>query len=207
MVPTATLEDNHTPSTFPNHISPERQTMPFISAQTLIRSIALFHLTLGILFLRNPKLLADQNLVFIIGEAMHLPTPRDFSTPSATTSLIGLLFTLLSLTDLTALSLPSEVSDTFWGTQTPVRLTFLFGVTGYTYLYKDGGLLAASAKSAAKSGYRGTGAGVGNIGNSVVFTWAFLELVVWFWVFVTLREERRQRRSRLVEGRKEEWKQ
>jgi hypothetical protein len=28
--------------------------------------------------------------------------------------------------------------------------------------------------------------------NRVLFTWAFLELITWFWIFVTLREERRE---------------
>jgi hypothetical protein len=28
--------------------------------------------------------------------------------------------------------------------------------------------------------------------NRLVFSWAFLELVTWFWIFVTIREERRE---------------
>jgi len=35
----------------------------------------------------------------------------------------------------------------------------------------------------------------------VVFTWAFLEMVAWFWVFVTLREERREIAVRIAERR------
>jgi hypothetical protein len=44
---------------------------------------------------------------------------------------------------------------------------------------------------ASRSAYRSSGWGEG-LKNRVVFTWAFLEMVVWFWIFVTLRDERRQ---------------
>jgi hypothetical protein len=46
--------------------------MAIVSAYTIIRSLALFHITLGVLFLRNPKLIADQNIVLLMSEAMHL---------------------------------------------------------------------------------------------------------------------------------------
>jgi hypothetical protein len=35
----------------------------------------------------------------------------------------------------------------------------------------------------------------------VVFTWAFVEMITWFWVFVTLREERRDMAMRIAERR------
>lgn len=34
--------------------------------------------------------------------------------------------------------------------------------------------------------------------NRVFFTWAFVEVITWFWVFVTLREERREFAQRLA---------
>jgi hypothetical protein len=46
--------------------------MAIFSAYTIIRGLSLFHITLAVLFLKNPKLIADQNLVFILGEAMKL---------------------------------------------------------------------------------------------------------------------------------------
>lgn len=110
---------------------------------------------------------------------------------------IGLLFGFLGLTDLTALSLDDDIADRFWGTQTPVRLTFLFGITGYSYLFKEGGMFAA------KKTYTSYNAG-NDLKNSIVFTWGFLELVVWFWIFTTLRDERRQKAAKLIEKRKAE---
>jgi hypothetical protein len=40
--------------------------------------------------------------------------------------------------------------------------------------------------------------------NSVVFTWGFIELSMWFWIFVTLREERRERARKIIDQRKAE---
>ncbi|KAF2200811.1 hypothetical protein GQ43DRAFT_472365 [Delitschia confertaspora ATCC 74209] len=171
--------------------------MAIVSALTIIRSLALFHITLAYFFLISPKTIANQNVVFLLGEAMQLPTPRDFNKPSGATAFIAVLLAFFGLADLTAASLPDEVSDTYWGTQTPVRLLFLFGVTGYSYMFKEGGMFTTREK-----GYS-FDAGDG-LNNSIVFTWAFLELTMWFWVFLTLRDERRQRALQLIEKRKAE---
>ncbi|POS84811.1 hypothetical protein EPUL_001730, partial [Erysiphe pulchra] len=46
--------------------------MALISAATIITSLSLFHITLAFFFLTSPITIADQTLVFIIGEAMKL---------------------------------------------------------------------------------------------------------------------------------------
>lgn len=58
----------------------------------------------------------------------------------------------------------------FWGTQAPIRLTFLFALTGYSYAFRPASALATKGQKA------------GLLNNSVVFTWGFLELATWFWV-------------------------
>ncbi|KAF2015838.1 hypothetical protein BU24DRAFT_422139 [Aaosphaeria arxii CBS 175.79] len=171
--------------------------MAIFSATTIIRSLALFHVTLAVFFLKNPKIIASQNIVFVLGEAMQLPTPREFSTPSALTAFIAVLFAFLGIADLTTLSLPEEASELYWGVQTPVRLAFLFGITGYTYLFKEGGMFAARGRA-----YKYNAGD--DLKNSLVFTWGFIEMAAWFWVFVTIRDERRQRAARLIEKRKAE---
>lgn len=40
--------------------------------------------------------------------------------------------------------------------------------------------------------------------NRVFFTWAFVEMITWFWVFVTLREERKEAAQRMLERRARE---
>ena len=83
-----------------------------------------------------------------------------------------------------------ETRESYWGTQTPVRLTFLFGLTGYAYAFKQGGM------------FGGSGGGVGaHLQNSVIFAFGFVELTVWFWIFISLRDDRRQRAIRLMEKR------
>lgn len=93
--------------------------------------------------------------------------------------------------------MPTELSIPFFTSQAPVRLLFLFLVTGYTYLFKKGGMFAGQGLA-----YK---PGVGEeLKNGVMFTWGFLELSAWFWVFLTLRDERRQNAFQLMERRKAE---
>lgn len=75
-----------------------------------------------------------------------------------------------------------QLAIEYWGTQTPVRLAFLFVVTGYTYIFKSSGAMAARGMA-----YR-TGAGE-NLKNSLVFTWGFVELAMWFWVSTSYSQQ------------------
>jgi hypothetical protein len=187
--------------------------MGIISANTMIRSIALFHLTLAVVLLKNPTLVSNQSVILLLGESMQLvrtpiptlygcvlpefanktqPTPRDFNKPSAATAFIAILFAFIGLSDLTALSLHDDVFDQFWGLQAPVRLLFLFGLTAYCYIFKEGGMFAPRSMDFRMS------AGA-SLNNSFIFTWGFLEVFAWFWVFTTLREERTERAKKIAE--------
>ena len=46
--------------------------MALISARTILTSVSLFHLTLAFFFLTNPGTIADQAIVYVIGEAMGM---------------------------------------------------------------------------------------------------------------------------------------
>lgn len=46
--------------------------MALISSKTILTSISLFHVTLAFFFFTNPETLADQSLVFMLGEAMGM---------------------------------------------------------------------------------------------------------------------------------------
>lgn len=64
-------------------------------------------------------------------------------------------------------------------------------------MFKDGGMFAPRGSEYMMS--------AGNtLNNSVVFSWGFLEMAAWFWVYTTLREERREKARALVEKRKAE---
>ena len=46
--------------------------MAIFSSSTIIRAISLAHITAAVLFLTSPKRIADQNVVFVLGESMKL---------------------------------------------------------------------------------------------------------------------------------------
>lgn len=64
----------------------------------------------------------------------------------------------------------------FFTSCVPARLLFLFGLTGYIYLFKDDGLLG-------KVSVRQAGVGE-NLRNSMTFAWGFVEIAAWFWVSI-----------------------
>jgi hypothetical protein len=71
----------------------------------------------------------------------------------------------------------------------------LFGALGvYSYTFSD------SSPIYAQKTYQASSWGEG-LKNRVVFTWAFVEMITWFWVFVTLREERRDIALRIAQRR------
>jgi Increased loss of mitochondrial DNA protein 1 len=55
------------------------KAMAVVNANTIIRSLSLFHITLGFFFLTSPATIADQTLVFVLGEAMGLVRFLPFS--------------------------------------------------------------------------------------------------------------------------------
>jgi len=168
--------------------------MALISAATIITSLSLFHITLAFFFLTSPGTVAHQTLVFIIGEAMGLPYSRSFETQSPPLAFLSAVLLVSGISDLISVSLPEEISQYHWGSQAPVRF-FLFGcLAAYSYAFSDKSPLYTS-KSYVPSGW-GEG-----LKNRVLFTFAFVEMITWFWVFVTLREERRETVHRIAERR------
>lgn len=92
--------------------------MALISAKTIITSLSLFHITLGFFFLTNPMTIADQALVWALGESMGMPYDRSFETHSPALAFLAVILATMGLTDLVSLSLPEEVGlFEHWGTQ------------------------------------------------------------------------------------------
>jgi hypothetical protein len=96
------------------------------------------------------------------------------------------MFSLLALADLTASSLPAEISTFYWGSQTPVRLLFFFVVTAYSYVFKQGGegVGGSVERNRLGRGLLGGGKrwGGDELKNGLVFSWGFVEMLCWFWV-------------------------
>jgi hypothetical protein len=89
-----------------------------------------------------------------------------------------------------------HVAYHYWGTQLPVRLLFLFSVTGYTYMSRPSPstLPFGTGKFAPSSP-------ADNLKNGLVFTWAFTETVFWFMVYLAIRDDSRKSAMRRVEKR------
>jgi hypothetical protein len=90
--------------------------------------------------------------------------------PSEASAFIAVLLTFFGLSDLTAASLDALPALEYWLANVPVRLTVLFGVTAYSWLFSEYGYLGPTL-SASRHLY-----------NSWVFTFAFMELMIWYWV-------------------------
>lgn len=122
------------------------------------------------------------------------PHVTDFNKASPVTALLGLLFGFFGVSDLIAVSINEPVAVEYWSAVTPLRLVFLFPLTAYTFLYQPDYFSGVKAKlHAASPG--------DNLKNSVTFSWCFLETVMWFWVYVSLREQRRAAAQRVLEGK------
>ncbi|CAL3964287.1 unnamed protein product [Diplocarpon coronariae] len=159
--------------------------MGLISAAMIITSLSLFHITLAFFFLSSPETIADQTLVFIIGEAMGLPYSRAFELQSAPLAFLAAVLLVVGVSDLVSVSQPEEISQFHWGSQAPVRLILFFCLTFYSYAFSSTSPMYASTSYQASSWGEG-------LKNRVLFTWAFVEMITWFWVFLILREERRE---------------
>lgn len=110
------------------------------------------------------------------------PAPTTLSTPSPALAIASLSFAILGCADLTATNLDEQVSSFYWSSQAPVRLAFFLGITGYSYMWKPaGGVLSEIGGARVGVGKQGSFLG-GMLCNSVVFTWAFVEMLMWFWV-------------------------
>lgn len=71
----------------------------------------------------------------------------------------------------------------YWSSQAPVRALFFFVLTGYVYVFKADPNTIRSFKSRQTVGAQ--------LENGLVFTWGFVEVLIWFWAYTKLREERR----------------
>ncbi|MCJ1391154.1 hypothetical protein MMC18_004016 [Xylographa bjoerkii] len=166
--------------------------MPLITSTALISSLSILHLTVAYYLLTAPAKVAHHSFVVLIGASMGLPPPTPLPPSTPTLPLAASLLSLVSISDLAAAALPTEIYSYYFASQAPVRILFFFALEGWIYASKPGGML-----------YR-VGAGGGGASTGLVFTWGFVELVSWFWIYVTLRDERREMLVKVQEKRARE---
>ncbi|KFG87990.1 hypothetical protein MANI_014745 [Metarhizium anisopliae] len=187
--------------------------MALITSQTLITSISLFHITLGFFFLTNPSTINDQILVQVLGQSMGIPFARGFDTQSHTLSFLAVVLAFFGFSDLLSLGMPEELGSLYyWGTQgtlsrqpyshhgvangfpAPMRAFLSMTLTFYTYTFGPSSPLYGGATHRTRGGYNASYSaaswGGDGLKNRVFFTFVFIEMIAWFWVWVTLREEK-----------------
>ncbi|OAA34778.1 Increased loss of mitochondrial DNA protein 1 [Metarhizium rileyi] len=168
--------------------------MALITSKTLITSISLFHITLGFFFLTNPSAINDQILVQVLGQSMGIPYARGFDTQSHPLSFLAVVLAFLGLSDLLSLGMPEELGSLYyWGTQAPLRASLSMGLTFYTYAFGPSSPLYGGAAHRTRGGnasYSAASWGGDGLKNRIFFTFVFIEMIAWFWVWVTLREEK-----------------
>ncbi|KAH7134062.1 increased loss of mitochondrial DNA protein 1 [Dactylonectria macrodidyma] len=181
--------------------------MALISAKTIITSVSLFHVTIAYFFLTNPSSVDNQALVFILGESMGMPDAPGFDIQSPQLAFLAAILIFIGFSDLVSLSMPDEVCLIFhWGTQAPLRFLLSLVFTFYVYLfgpsspvYNTTSRSHFSHPSSHNPSYVPAGWGGDALKNRLFFTFMFVEMMTWFWIWVTLREERDnilQRKSR-----------
>lgn len=80
------------------------------------------------------------------------------------------------------------------------RIAAFFGMATWVYVTKPAGTAFGVVEDATGFGKRrGDG-----LRNGVVFVWCFVEMTAMGWVFVVLREERKERAKRVLEEREKE---
>ncbi|KAL0938292.1 uncharacterized protein CTRU02_204902 [Colletotrichum truncatum] len=176
--------------------------MALISAKTIITSLSLFHVTLAFFFLTDPVTIADQTLVYVLGEAMGMPHARSFENKSPALAFLAAVLGMMGISDLVTLSMPQDIwVDHHWGTQAPARLficlvfviyTFAFGPSSPIYGGSRGGRFSHPSAHTHNPNYTPSTWGGDGLKNRVFLTFAFLEMLTWFWVWITLREEQEE---------------
>jgi hypothetical protein len=151
----------------------------------LISSLSLLHLTMAYGLVTDPRLVTHNAALFVLGESMKLvrniswleiwgrsliltliitqPAATGLDIPTGASAFAAAILAYQAISDLFGCAM--EGLDAYWAAQAPVRLSFFFLVTGWSYLRQ---------RDATASGQ--------GLSNRLVFAWGFLEMITWFWV-------------------------
>ncbi|KAF4231613.1 hypothetical protein CNMCM8980_009625 [Aspergillus fumigatiaffinis] len=88
-----------------------------------------------------------------------------------------------------------------WTLLSAARFCLFFAVSFFIYQSKPDawGMGAGAARSTGGYGALEATSGLDQLKNRVVFTYGFMEMMFWLWIFITLREERQEIAARFVE--------
>lgn len=142
--------------------------MAILSGKTLILARSTILWTVGYLFLTNPQAYAEHPMILLISKSMDMEFVETRDNPLA--GLVGLLLIIMGCSDLAVLGLPNYM--VFFEGSVPIRLTIYFVSVAYSLIVPTPFL-----------------------SNTVVFTISFFDVILSFWIFVAIREERNEFRK------------
>ncbi|KAK6361921.1 hypothetical protein TWF730_005628 [Orbilia blumenaviensis] len=156
--------------------------MGLVSAATQIKIVSALHLAIAYHLIFQPKMLDQQSIMVLLGRAMGIDEALTFSASSVrpVSSFLGLLFGFIGFSDLVAAGISDIPFYIHWGSQAPIRVTFFFALAGLTYMYD-------ASPEAQKTFFT---VGLASLKTNWVFSWAFVEIIGWFSIYSTIREER-----------------
>ena len=99
------------------------------------------------------------------------------SSPTVT-AFAGILLGLFAFVDVVDLAASAAAWRDRWEVQAPSRFMAFMAFTAYTYVFKHRRITRFVPLSAEEERLAGVKTGV-------VFTWAFFEMIAWFWVSAT----------------------
>ncbi|KAJ5774594.1 hypothetical protein N7457_009490 [Penicillium paradoxum] len=205
--------------------------MVLISSKTLIQAHAVLLVVVAGYLVKNPEMITDSDLVFMMGEALKIDFPSLSSPQQSPFTYCAILLFAEAVVDLVLLSnipfhealddalpyirplrngnlpaedlqvlesLPEYITKSltvYWNVWIGIagcRFVVYAGIAFFIYQTR-GTHMASSYTSAAALG------GLDRLKNRVVFSFCFFEMMFWFWNFATLREERQERLTKLLE--------
>jgi hypothetical protein len=122
---------------------------------------------------------------------LQQPQTTAFNTSTPTTSFLAIILLLVGLSDILTLSMPEEIwLVQYWGPQAPLRATIFTIVGIFTFITTPSTRRSGAGRMSHPIPLgNGMGGAWDGLRNRVFLTFAFLEAMSWFWVWVTLREE------------------
>ncbi|OQD70042.1 hypothetical protein PENDEC_c027G03297 [Penicillium decumbens] len=201
--------------------------MVMISSKTLIQVHSVLLILLAGYLIRSPERITNSNMVFMMGEALDInfstesnPVQSPFvycavllfveavvdivllstlpfheALEEATPLIRPLRNSTLASEDLQVLAkLPQYITKSLtiywnvWASISGVRFAAYAALSLYIYQGQGAYYTAAAAAT-----------GLNQLKHRVVFMYAFLEMMAWFWTFATIRQERQEKLTVLLE--------
>ncbi|KAJ5670273.1 uncharacterized protein N7477_005636 [Penicillium maclennaniae] len=205
--------------------------MVLISSKTFIQAHAVLLVVVAGYLIKSPELITDSDMVFMMGEALQINFPAVTSSVQSPFAYCAIPLLGEALIDLVLLStipfhealdealpyirplrngnlpaedlqilakLPEYITKSltiYWNVWTTIA-GFRFAAYGALSLFIYLGRGASYSSAAAVTG-------LSLLKHRVVFMYAFVEMMTWFWAFSTLRQERQERLTKLLEDARE----